>query len=152
MYREISEQRRAKASQLNTIQNQIVQKKKIKRRSELCLAEVDQLPETTTSYKAVGRMYEHTETPQTQGRGIDGATSPPCASLTHPRLFCFSPLSRFVSCPLPQIKTDLQGLITKSDEDIAKYEPQEKHMERELAQLDKNLEEIADGNEAKSSQ
>ena len=55
-YREIAEQRRSKSSQYSNVQNQIVQKKKIKRRSELCLAEVQALPEETVSYKAVGRM------------------------------------------------------------------------------------------------
>ena len=57
-YREIAEQRRSKSAQYSNIQNQIVQKKKVKRRSELCLAEVVALPETTVSYKAVGRMSD----------------------------------------------------------------------------------------------
>lgn len=59
-------------------------------------------------------------------------------------LFPFLSPVRFLACPLPQIKTDLNGLITKSDEDIAKYEPQEKHLEKEIAQLDQNLEELAE--------
>lgn len=57
-YREIAEQRRSKSSQLASAQNAILQKRKVKRRSELCLAEVQALPEDTVSFKAVGRMYD----------------------------------------------------------------------------------------------
>jgi len=56
-YRELAEQRRAKSSQFSAVQHTLLTKRKVKRRSELCLAEVQQLPEETVSYKAVGRMF-----------------------------------------------------------------------------------------------
>ena len=44
--------------QLLSCRGQIAMKQKAKRRAELCVAEIQPLPESTHTYKAVGRMSD----------------------------------------------------------------------------------------------
>lgn len=80
------------------------------------------------------------------------SSRPPSSSLpsSAPRSASLSSLAcRFISCPLPSIKRDLAGLISKSDEDLLVLEPQEKYLEREIQAIDKTMEEMADDQDQK---